>query len=1158
MSYARCVGRVGALAVALGIGTAIAGMPGIAWAGPDGDSPDETKTSQSPSEGSSDTGDSKSGDTAGDLGGAPDDGGDDGGSGDNDGSNGADPGDGAEGGMKVGSSGGQITSTAPGSAGAKSNKKGQDSDPPKKRLTIRPKAFSISPPSVRTTTQTTKKASAEPKPQARTQTATVSAPPQGSGTQVKQSAGPPSDVTGLAHITPDPQPPVTTTMTAVTKALAQSFVALGTTTGGKQPAPIESPLAAVLLAGGRQASRRAVDSDADARIPAAQPQQSGQLMATSATSAAAPTSSTSRVSLLSLFFRDTTKPTVSLAAPGSGGPVAGTVTLSATASDNVGVADVKFYVDNSTTALATDTTSPYTASWNTTAVTNGTHTVKAVARDAAGNTSTSTRTVTVDNAKPVVSLTAPTGSVSGTVALSATASDNVGVADVKFYVDNSTTALATDTTSPYTASWNTTTVANGAHTLSAVARDAAGNTTTSTRTVTVANPDIVAPTVSVSGLANGATVAGVVSLSANASDNVGVAGVQFYVNGAAVSVEDSGAPYGASWNTVAVANGSYVVTARARDVAGNVTTSAPVTVTVANPDIAAPTVVVSAPTGSMSGTVSLSATASDNVGVSGVQFFVDGNAVGVEDSSSPYGVSFNTTTIANGVHTVTARARDAAGNTTVSAPVSITVANPDITAPTVSLTGPANGASVSGTVSLTATASDNVGVSGVQFLVDNVALGAEDTSSPYSATWDTTTASNGTHTLTARARDAAGNTTTTSAVTVTVANAAPPQGPLSGTPVSVAVGSDPNGIAVAGNRGYVANAASDTLSVIDVNTNQTLATIAVGDTPTYVVATPDGEHVYVTNRDSNSVSIVATASNRVTHTITVGSKPQGVAVSADGSRLYVSNSGSNSVSVIDTATHKVVATYSTGASPNGLAVTPDGKLYVANRDNNTVSVLNAANGTVAAAPITVGSLPTGVAVNPAGTRVYVGNSSGTVSVISTASNTVIATVSVGSAPVGMSVSPDGSRVYVANSDDSVSVIDAATNTRIQHVSIDTAPENGAHYVAVSPDGTSVYVTDQVDRVVRAYSLANHAPAAIGSPTFGAANVNTGAVVGSLRVVDRDGNPLTYSVVGSPSSGSVTIDAANGSYTYTPNRRTVDGADLVGATVGEPGTRCTQW
>ena len=67
-----------------------------------------------------------------------------------------------------------------------------------------------------------------------------------------------------------------------------------------------------------------------------------------------------------------------------------TVTLNATASDNVGVTDVKFYVDNSTTALGTDSTSPYSASWNTTTVTNGAHMVKAVARDAAGNITTST------------------------------------------------------------------------------------------------------------------------------------------------------------------------------------------------------------------------------------------------------------------------------------------------------------------------------------------------------------------------------------------------------------------------------------------------------------------------------------------------------------------------------------------------------------------------------------------------------------------------------------------------------------------------------------------------------------------------------------------------------------------------------------------------
>ena len=91
---------------------------------------------------------------------------------------------------------------------------------------------------------------------------------------------------------------------------------------------------------------------------------------------------------------------------------------------------------------------------------------------------------------------------------------------------------------------------------------------------------------------------------------------------------------------------------------------------------------------------------------------------------------------------------------------------------TVSLTPPAS--IVSGTVTLAATASDNVGVAGVKFLLDgNTTIGAEDTTSPYSVSWNTTTASNGTHTLTAQARDAANNIATSTAVTVTVDNQSP-------------------------------------------------------------------------------------------------------------------------------------------------------------------------------------------------------------------------------------------------------------------------------------------------------------------------------------------------------------------------------------------------
>src|SRR5439155_26838609 len=98
---------------------------------------------------------------------------------------------------------------------------------------------------------------------------------------------------------------------------------------------------------------------------------------------------------------------------------------------------------------------------------------------------------------------------------------------------------------------------------------------------------------------------------------------------------------------------------------------------------------------------------------------------------------------------------------------------PDTTPPTVSITSPAGGATVSGTTAVSASASDNVGVVGVQFLLDGAALGAEDTTSPYSVSWSTTNSSNGSHTLTATARDAEGNRTTSAGVTVTVSNTPP-------------------------------------------------------------------------------------------------------------------------------------------------------------------------------------------------------------------------------------------------------------------------------------------------------------------------------------------------------------------------------------------------
>src|SRR5437867_334566 len=170
-------------------------------------------------------------------------------------------------------------------------------------------------------------------------------------------------------------------------------------------------------------------------------------------------------------------------------------------------------------------------------------------------------------------------------------------------------------------------------------------------------------------------------------------------------------------------------------------------------------------------TVSASVTIIGSVLVAGVQFNLDGANLGAQDTSSPYSVSWNTTTVGNGSHTLTAVGRDAAGLQTASYPVSVTVSNADTTTRAVSITAPASGSTVSGTVTVSASASDNVGVAVVQFVVDGGNVGSEDTSSPYSTSWNTTTVGNGSHTLTAVARDAAGNRTTSSPVSVTVSNA---------------------------------------------------------------------------------------------------------------------------------------------------------------------------------------------------------------------------------------------------------------------------------------------------------------------------------------------------------------------------------------------------
>jgi RHS repeat-associated protein len=170
------------------------------------------------------------------------------------------------------------------------------------------------------------------------------------------------------------------------------------------------------------------------------------------------------------------------------------------------------------------------------------------------------------------------------------------------------------------------------------------------------------------------------------------------------------------------------------------------------------------------GTVTLTAGASDDGQVSSVQFYVDGNPVGSPVSSPPYTYSWNTTAL-HGTHVVSATGTDDAGNQTPSPTVTVNAANS--AAPTVNVTNAAPSSGANWTA--TASASDDIGVTRVDFLVDGSLVGSA-TNSPYTVSFDTLSSTtpiyDGQHSLTAVAYDADGNSTTSAVYRITVANTA--------------------------------------------------------------------------------------------------------------------------------------------------------------------------------------------------------------------------------------------------------------------------------------------------------------------------------------------------------------------------------------------------
>ena len=183
-------------------------------------------------------------------------------------------------------------------------------------------------------------------------------------------------------------------------------------------------------------------------------------------------------------------PTVDITAPRNGAVVRGSVTVTALATDDAGIAKVQFFVDGSSIGTDTNSAGGWRISWNTTRVNNGRRTLRAVATDTNGQTTAHSIIVTVDNdSVPSLTITGPGDGATifnvGVVLISANASDDDGVEQVEFFVDGTSIGVDTIASNGWSAIWNPSRATIGSHTVRAVATDTIGQTAADSNEVTI-------------------------------------------------------------------------------------------------------------------------------------------------------------------------------------------------------------------------------------------------------------------------------------------------------------------------------------------------------------------------------------------------------------------------------------------------------------------------------------------------------------------------------------------------------------------------------------------------------------------------------------------------------------------------------------------------
>ena len=456
--------------------------------------------------------------------------------------------------------------------------------------------------------------------------------------------------------------------------------------------------------------------------------------------------------------------------PSSVATVPAIVSLNVEATDADGiVARVEYY--NGADKIGETVLAPHTM--NYAVLVAGEYQFRAIAYDNSGAPGPSpvvpvTAGMLNQNQLPKVTLVATPGSLAtgGPVTLTATATDDDGtVASVKFYEGSS--LLATLTSAPYTYTYNTTTAK--IYRFHAVATDNVGASSPSPEVpVAVGQTQNAAPKITLSVNPGTLAAPGLVNLSATASDDDGtIQRVSFYVNGTKI-IDVATPPYVTSYATTS--NAIYKFTASATDDKNLTTTTADVNVSVGQNTNLAPKVALNVSTTQITfpGTVSMTATASDDDGtISRVRFYQNG-FLRKDVTTPPY--TFDYTTTVPGVYKFKAIAIDNRNASTSTAEIDVTSGNAQQLnrKPAISLSLSSTLVMAPATITLTANASDSDGtVQRVQFYRNGVKIG-EKLASPWTFT-DTITGT-GQASYHADATDNVGNSSATLPQVVTAQN----------------------------------------------------------------------------------------------------------------------------------------------------------------------------------------------------------------------------------------------------------------------------------------------------------------------------------------------------------------------------------------------------